>query len=188
MKKEKPKPKRYKSAETRARQLAGLANVRIEDHVMGVSMEKINGKGNWASVSEDQRKEILKLYTQGQTIVAIAEKLNLSKTVVGDVKLRALDTDTEFADAMFKVNIRQKLHKAAESSLDRVVDLIPEMSSRDATLAMEKTFDLVFALDKEKKPEVNSINLHLHTGDADLQSKFLSAMGETKSESETIDI
>ena len=185
MKKEKPKPKRYRSPESRARQLAGLANVRIEDHVMGVSMEKINGKGNWASVSEDQRKEILKLYTQGHTIVAIAEKLNLSKTVVGDVKLRALDTDTEFADAMFKVNIRQKLHKAAESSLDRVQDLISGMSGRDATLAMEKTFELVMALDKEKKPEINSINLHLHGNDSKLQSEFLSAMGEKP---KTIDI
>lgn len=185
MKKEKPKPKRYRSPESRARQLAGLANVRIEDHVMGVSMEKINGKGNWASVSEDQRKEILKLYTQGHTIVAIAEKMNLSKTVVGDVKLRALDTDTEFADAMFKVNIRHKLHKAAESSLDRVQDLIPTMSGRDATLAMEKTFELVMALDKEKKPEVNSINLHLHANDSKLQSELLSAMGEKP---KTIDI
>ena len=185
MKKEKPKPKRYRSPESRARQLAGLANVRIEDHVMGVSMEKINGKGNWASVSEDQRKEILKLYTQGHTIVAIAEKMNLSKTVVGDVKLRALDTDTEFADAMFKVNIRHKLHKAAESSLDRVQDLIPSMSGRDATLAMEKTFELVMALDKEKKPEVNSINLHLHGSDSKLQSEFLSAM---KEKPKTIDI
>lgn len=187
MKKQKPKKRQYKSPETRARQLAALANVRIEDHVMGVKIDKINGKGDWASVSEEKRKEILKLYTQGHTIVAIAEKLNLSKTVVGDVKLRALDTDTEFADAMFKVNIRQKLHKAAESSLDRVQDLIGEMSPRDATLAMEKTFDLVLKLDKETRPEVSSVNLHLHAGDLDLQSKFLAAMGE-KEKNETINI
>lgn len=186
MKKQKTKKRQYKSPESRARQLAALANVRIEDHVMGVKMEKINGKGDWASVSEEKRKEILKLYTQGHTIVAIAEKLGMSKTVVGDVKLRAIDTDTEFADAMFRVNIRQKLHKAAESSLDRVQDLISEMSPRDATLAMEKTFDLVLKLDKEKKPEINSINLHLHGNDSKLQSEFLAAMGEK--ENKTIDI
>jgi len=173
----KPAKKRvYKSAESRARQLAGLSGVRIEDHVIGVTgIEKINGKGNWASVSEETRKQILEMYTSGMTIVAIAEKLKLSKTVVGDAKLRALDTDTQFANAMFKVNIRQKLQHAAEHSVDRISELLPEMEARDATLALAKSMEILLAMDKEKTPEVNNtMNLHIHA--SDLQSQFLSAM------------
>lgn len=167
----------YKSAETRARQLAGLSGVRIEDHVMGVEIEKINGKGDWASVSEDTRKEILEMYCSGHTITAIAEKLKLSKTIVGDVKLRALDTDTQFANAMFKVNIRQKLQHAVEHSVDRITELMPEMEARDATLALSKSMEILMNMDKEKVPDVtNNMNLHIHA--SELQSQFLAAMTE----------
>lgn len=184
MKKPPAKKRVYKSAESRARQLAGLSGVRIEDHVVGVQMEKINGKGDWASVSEDARKQILELYSSGHTITAIAEKLKLSKTVVGDVKLRALDTDTQFANAMFKVNIRQKLQHAAESSVDRIAELLPEMEGRDATLALAKSMEILMAMDKEKTPDVtNTMNLHIHAGE--LQSQFLAAMTEKP---KTIDI
>ena len=35
----------YRSPESRARQLAGLSGVKIEKHVPGVVMEKVNGQG-----------------------------------------------------------------------------------------------------------------------------------------------
>lgn len=185
----KAKPKQYKSPETKARQLAGLAGVRIEDHVEGCGhIQKINGKGDWASVSEEQRRQILDMYCAGNTITAIAEKLNLSKTVVGDVKLRALDTDTQFANAMFKVNIRRKLQNAAEASTDRVIELIPEMNGRDSTLTMSKTIEALNQLDAVKVPEIqvtNNINLNA----SDIQRQFLEAMGEVEEQQQkTIDI
>lgn len=181
----KPK-KKYKSPESRARQLAGLSGVRIEDHVMGCDhIQKINGKGDWASVTEEQRKQILDMYSSGQTITAIAEKLNLSKTVVGDVKLRALDTDTQFANAMFKVNIRQKLQNVAELSADKVSELIPEMNARDAVLALSKSMEALAEIEATKVPEVSSMHLHLHA--SDIQAQFLAAMNDSE-ETKTIDI
>jgi hypothetical protein len=181
----KPKPKQYRSPESKARQLAGLSGVRIEDHVEGCGhIEKINGKGDWASVSEEQRKQILDLYCAGNTITAIAEKLNLSKTVVGDVKLRALDTDTQFASAMFKVNIRKKLQNVAELSADKITELMPEMNARDATLALSKSIEALSQMESVKMPDIQVTNLHLHA--SDIQRQFLEAMGEA--EQKTIDI
>lgn len=173
------KKKVYKSAESRARQLAGLNGVKISDHVHGCEhIEKINGKGLWASVTEEQRKRILQLYCEGKGIVQIAETMGLSKTVVGDVKLRALDEDTQFANDMFKINFRKKLQRTATSALDRVEDLMPEMGARDAVLAFDKAAQLLIEMDANTKPDIGSVNLHLHSSDADLANQFLAAMGE----------
>jgi hypothetical protein len=181
------KPKKYRSPESRARQLAGLSGVRISDHVEGCDhVQKINGKGDWASVSEEQRKQILELYSKGQTITAIAERLNLSKTVVGDVKLRALDTDTQFANAMFRVNIRQKLQNVAELSADKVSELIPEMNARDATLALSKAMEALGQMEADKMPDIQVNNFHLHA--SDIQRQFLAAMNDSEETTKTIDI
>lgn len=173
------KKKVYKSPESRARQLAGLAGVRISDHVHGCEhVEKVNGKGLWASVSEEQRKRILQLYCEGKTITSIAETMGLSKTVVGDVKLRALDEDTQFANDMFKINFRKKLQQTASSALERVDELMPEMEARDAVLAFDKAAQLLLEMEAQQKPDIGSVNLHLHSSDADLANQFLAAMGE----------
>lgn len=180
MKKQNPKPKKkYKSAESRARQLSGLTHVKISDHVHGCDhIQKIDGKGLWASVSEEQRKRILQLYCEGKTITSIAETMGLSKTVVGDVKLRALDEDTQFANDMFKINFRKKLQQTASSALDRVDELMPEMEARDAVLAFDKAAQLLLEMEAQQKPDIGSVNLHLHSSDADLANQFLAAMGE----------
>jgi hypothetical protein len=88
MKENKPKPKKkvYKSPEARARQLAGLANVRIEDYVMGTDVQKVNGLGRMASVSEDMRKQVIDLYCQGLSVRAIEERTGISKSVVHEIK------------------------------------------------------------------------------------------------------
>lgn len=183
------KKKVYKSPESRARQLAGLAGVRISDHVHGCEhIEKVNGKGLWASVSEEQRKQILKLYCEGKTITGIAETMGLSKTVVGDVKLRALDEDTQFANDMFKLNFRRKLQQTASSALERVEELMPEMEARDAVLAFDKAANILMEMEAQQKPEIGSVNLHLHSSDNDLASQFLAAMGEPRQETQVIDI
>lgn len=180
-KKDKTTKKRvYKSPESRARQLAGLSGVKISDHVMGCDhIEKVNGKGIWASVSEEQRKQILKHYCAGKNIVEIAEMMGLSKTVVGDVKLRALDEDTQFANDMFKINFRKKLQRTATSALDRVEDLMPEMDARDAVLAFDRAAQLLMEMEAQQKPDIGSVNLHLHSSDNDLANQFLAAMGES---------
>ncbi len=180
MKKQNPKPKKkYKSAESRARQLSGLTHVKISDHVHGCDhIQKIDGKGLWASVSEEQRKRILQLYCEGKTITSIAETMGLSKTVVGDVKLRALDEDTQFANDMFKINFRKKLQQTASSALERVDELMPEMEARDAVLAFDKAAQLLLEMEAQQKPDIGSVNLHLHSSDADLANQFLAAMGE----------
>lgn len=174
----KPHKKRvYKSAEARARQLAGLAGVRIEDHVHGCEhIQKVNGQGLWASVSEEQRKKILELYTSGKTIVQIAEITGLSKTVVGDVKLRALDEDTQFANDMFKINFRRKLQRTAENALDRVEELLPEMEGRDAVLAFSKAAETLMEMEAQQAAQVSSVHMHVHTNDAELRDQFLFAM------------
>lgn len=183
------KKKVYKSPESRARQLAGLSGVRISDHVHGCEhIEKVNGKGLWASVSEEQRKQILKLYCEGKSIPTIAEMMGLSKTVVGDVKLRALDEDTQFADSMFKLNFRRKLQQTASSALERVEELMPEMEARDAVLAFDKAANILMEMEAQQKPEIGSVNLHLHSSDNDLASQFLAAMGEPRNEPQVIDI
>lgn len=176
----KPQKKRvYKSAETRARQLAGLSGVKISDHVHGCDhIEKVNGKGLWASVSEEQRKRILQLYCEGKGIPEIAEIMGMSKTVVGDVKLRALDEDTQFANDMFKLNFRKKLQRTASSAIDRVEELMPEMDARDAVLAFDKAAQLLIDMEAQTKPDIGSVNLHLHSSDLDLTNQFLAAMGE----------
>ena len=181
MKKQNPKPKKkYKSAESRARQLSGLTHVKISDHVHGCDhIQKIDGKGLWASVSEEQRKRILQLYCEGKTITSIAETMGLSKTVVGDVKLRALDEDTQFANDMFKINFRKKLQQTANSALERVDELMPEMEARDAVLAFDKAAQLLLEMEAQQKPDIGSVNLHLHSSDADLANQFLAAMGES---------
>lgn len=171
------KKKVYKSAETRARQLAGLAGVRIEDHVHGCEhIKKVNGQGLWASVSEEQRKRILELYTSGKTIPQIAEITGLSKTVVGDVKLRALDEDTQFANDMFKINFRRKLQRTAENALDRVEELLPEMDGRDAVLAFNKAAETLMEMENQAAAQVSSVHMHVHTDDSALRDQFFAAM------------
>jgi transposase-like protein len=139
-------------------------------------------------VSEEQRKRILQLYCEGKTITSIAETMGLSKTVVGDVKLRALDEDTQFANDMFKLNFRRKLQQTASSALERVEELMPEMEARDAVLAFDKAANILMEMEAQQKPEIGSVNLHLHSSDNDLAGQFLAAMGEPKQEHPVIDI
>ncbi len=112
-KNKKPQKKRvYKSPETRARQLAGLANVRIEDHVMGVTgIEKVNGQGYLAGVSEDMKKQVIQLYCEGYSIRAIVEKTGVSQTVVHAIKTHGLDHDSQFREKMYQASLKEKLQR-----------------------------------------------------------------------------
>jgi hypothetical protein len=177
----KPKPKRkqtYRSPESRARQLAGLSGVRIEDHVMGTGIQKINGAGPLASVSEDVRKQIIELYCKGMSLRAIEEITGLSRQVCMEVKQTALDHDSQFRNAMFKVNLRGKLQSVVESAADRVAELMPEMSAKDSVLALGIAFDKVMSMDKNNGPDTLHQHIHMHAP-AELNNAFMAALKPT---------
>ena len=172
----KPQKKRvYKSAEARARQLAGLANVRIEDHVMGVQIEKVNGQGYLASVTEDQKKQIIDLYCQGYTVRAIVEKTGVSQTVVHAIKTYGLDHDSQFREKMYQAGLKEKLQQVAAGAADRVIELMPEMSAKDSVLAMGIAADKLAALERNKGPESLHQHVHVHTT-AEVGDAFMAAM------------
>jgi hypothetical protein len=172
----KPQKKRvYKSPETRARQLAGLAGVRIEDHVMGVQVQKVNGQGYLAGVTEDQKKQIIELYCQGYSVRAIEEKTGMSKTVVHAVKTYGLDHDSQFREKMYQAGLKEKLQKVAAGAADRVSELMPEMAAKDAVLAMGIAVDKLAALERNRGPESLHQHVHVHTT-AEVGDAFMAAM------------
>jgi hypothetical protein len=177
MKDPKPKKKKrqYKSAETRARQLAGLANVKIEDHVMGVQIEKINGKGLFAGVSEDQRKQILELYCQGHGSPFIADKVGVSYNTVNEVRQYFLDYDSQFRNAYFSANLKNKMQVLIDGAMQRVEDTLPEMAPKDAVLTLGITLDKYMALEKNKAPEQLHQHVHLH-GNSEITDQFMQAL------------
>jgi hypothetical protein len=172
----KPAKKRvYKSAESRARQLAGLSGVRIEDHVMGVQVEKVNGKGMFAGVSEDMRKQVIELYCQGLSVRAIEERTGVSKSVAGQIKQYGLDHDSQFREKIRQISLREKLHQVADLSADRVIELMPEMSAKDSILALGVATDKLLAMDKNRAPESLHQHVHVHTT-AEVGDAFMQAM------------
>lgn len=183
----KPKKKRtYKSAESRARQLAGLSGVRIADHVVGADhIQKINGQGPLASVTPEQRKHVIELYCQGFSCRAIEEKTGISKQTVDDIKRTALDQDSQFRDKMYAINLKYKLQSAVESVTDRVIDLIPEMRPKEAALTLGIAFDKLQALDRNKQPESLHQHVHLHAP-SELDAFFKQALQPSKDTSEQV--
>lgn len=176
MAKEPPKKKKqYRSPESRARQLAGLNGVRIEDHVMGVDVQKINGQGAFASITEEKRKEIIEMYCKGMSCRAIEEVTGIGRQTIDDIKRYALDHDSQFRNAMFKVSMRQKLQTVVENSTDRLTELMPEMGAKDAALTLGITFDKLMALDRNNGPETLHQHIHMHAP-AELNNAFLNAM------------
>lgn len=174
--KKKPKKKKvYRSPESRARQLAGLSGVRIEDHVMGVNIEKVNGKGLLAGVSEDMRKQVIDLYCQGLSVRAIQERTGVSKTVAHYIKTHALDNDSQFREKIRQMSLREKLHQVADLSADRVIELMPEMSARDSVIALGIATDKLMALERNRGPESLHQHVHVHTT-AEVGNAFMEAM------------
>lgn len=173
--KKKPKKKVYKSPESRARQLAGLANVRIEDYVMGVQVEKVNGKGHLAGVSDDLRKQVIDLYCQGLSVRAIEQRTGVSKTVAHQIKQYGLDHDSQFREKIRQLSLREKLHQVADLSADRVIELMPEMSAKDSVLALGIATDKLMALERNKSPESLHQHVHVHTT-AEVGNAFMEAM------------
>lgn len=174
--KEKKKVKKYRSAESRARQLSGLNGVKVSDHVIGFDhIEKVNGKGAFASVPEDTRKQIIEMYCKGMSVRAIEAATGVCKSTVDDIKRSALDHDSQFRNAMFKVNLREKLQNVVDGAADRVADLLPEMSAKDSVLALAITFDKLQALEKTNGPETLHQHVHLHAP-TELNNAFMNAM------------
>lgn len=174
-KKKPTKKKQYRSAESRARQLAGLSGVRIEDHVMGVNIEKINGKGHLAGVSEDVRKQVIDLYCQGLSVRAIERQTGVSKTVAHQIKQHGLDHDSQFREKIRQMSLRDKLHQVADLSADRVIELMPEMSAKDSVLALGIATDKLLALERNRGPESLHQHVHVHTT-AEVGDAFMAAM------------
>lgn len=173
---EKKKKKRvYRSPESRARQLAGLANVRVEDYVVGVQVEKVNGKGILAGVSEDMRKQVIELYCQGLSVRAIQDRTGISKSVVQEIKTHGLDHDSQFREKMYQASLKQKLQHVAAGAADRVIELMPEMSAKDSVLALGIATDKLMALDRNKSPESLHQHVHVHTT-AEVGDAFMQAM------------
>lgn len=178
MKKKPEKKKQYRSAESRARQLAGLNGVKISDYVHGCDhIQKVNGKGAFASISEEQRKQIIELYCQGYSLRAIEEKTGFGRQTLDDVKRYALDHDSQFRNQMFQQSLKAKLQTVVEGAADRVTELMPEMSAKDSVLALGIAFDKLQSLDKGKGTETLHQHVHLHTS-TQVTDDFMSAMKE----------
>ena len=175
--KEKPKkPKVYRSAESRARQLAGLSGVKISDHVMGADhIQKVNAGGMLASVSDDQKKQIIELYCKGLSLRAIQEITGLGKDTINGVKASMLDHDSQFRNQMFKINLRDKLQQVVDGAADRVNELMPEMSAKDSVLALGISIDKLMAMDRNSGPDTLHQHVHLHAP-AEVNNAFMAAM------------
>ena len=169
------KKKVYKSAESRARQLAGLAGVRIEDHVMGTNVEKVNGLGRMASVSDDMKKQIIELYCQGLSVRAIEERTGVSKSVVQEIKTSGLDHDSQFREKMYAASLKEKLQKVADGAADRVIELMPEMSAKDSVLALGIATDKLATMDRNRSVDNLHQHVHVHTT-AEVGDAFMQAM------------
>lgn len=184
-KKEPKKKKQYRSPESRARQLAGLAGVKISDHVMGCDhIQKVNAGGALASVSEDQKKQIIEMYCKGMSLRAIQEATGLGKDTINSVKQSMLDHDSQFRNAMFKINLREKLQQVVEGAADRVNELMPEMSAKDSVLALGISMDKLMALDRNSGPDTLHQHVHLHAP-AELNNAFMAAMQPKTIENES---
>ena len=175
-KKQEPKKTRNISPEARARQLAGLACVPVPEGV-----EKVNGKGLFASVTEDVRKQIIDLYCQGLSVRAIAAKVDLSKSTVDAVKLHFLDHDSQFREKMFQNGIKSKLQHIADVAADRVTELMPEMAARDAILALGVAADKLMLIERTKNVEQLHQHVHLHAP-AELNDQFMQALKPKQTE------
>lgn len=156
-KKKKKAKSSYRSPESRARQLAGLANVKVD------GVEKVNGKGLFASVPEEARRQIIELFCKGHTCRYIGEKMNLSRQTVDDIKNYYLDEDSQFRSAMFQVNLKTKLQTVVDGALDRVQETLSEMSPKDSAIVLGVAMDKLLALDKGKAPEQLHQHLHVHS-------------------------
>lgn len=147
----------YKSPESRARQMAGLANVPVE---MGI--EKVNGKGLFASVPEDVRKQVIEHFCKGHTCRYIGEKFNLSRQTVDDIKNYYLEEDGQFRQALFQHNLKNKLQTVVDGALDRIQETLSEMSPKDAAVVLGVSLDKYMALEKGKTPDQLHQHLHVH--------------------------
>lgn len=158
----KKKPIKYRSPESRARQLAGLSGVKIEDHVPGVQMEKLNGKGVFAGVSEEQRKQILEMFCNGMSCRAIGERMGLGRQTVDDIKNYYLDNDSQFRTTFFQTSVRNKLQTVIDGAADRLIELKDEMSAKDAAITLGIAIDKYTSLQKNKGPEQLHQHVHIH--------------------------
>lgn len=178
---ESPKKKKkpvYRSPESRARQLAGLSGVKIENHVQlepGVVIEKVNGKGMLASIPEESRKLVIDLYCQGNNLAAIEERTGLTKGTITMIRDHALDHDSQFRDTMYHQSLKQKMQRVVAGAADRVSELMPEMSAKDAVLALGISTDKLLALERNKGPESLHQHVHVHTT-AEVGDAFMQAM------------
>jgi hypothetical protein len=172
---EQKKKRNYKSPESRARQLAALSGVKVQDFVPGVEIQKTNGQGAFASVPDDLRRQIIDMYCQGMSVRAIEARTGISKSTINDIKTYAIDESSHMRDQLFNVSIKQKLQKIVDASVDRVDELIPEMSAKDVVLAMGVAVDKLAAMEKNKGPESFHQHLHVHTI-ADVDSAMATAM------------
>ena len=144
------------------------------DHI-----QKINGKGALASLSQEVKKQILDLYCKGTSERVICEATGLDVQTVTAVKQDALDFDSQFRGALYKVNLKAKIQQVVEGAADRVNELMPEMSAKDSVLALGISLDKLLALEKSGGPETLHQHVHLHAP-AELNSAFLAAMQPKK--------
>lgn len=140
------------------------------DHI-----KKVNGMGDFASVPEEDRKAIVDMYCQGMSLRTIAAKTGYSHELVNDIRVRTIDADSQFRDKMFQLNLRQKLQTVVEGAADRVNELMPDMSAKDAVLALGIAADKLANLEKAKGPDSLHQHVHLHAP-AELSQQFMAAL------------
>jgi hypothetical protein len=173
---------KYRSPEARARQLAGLSGVDVKKHVPEATIEKLNGQGPFASVSDEKRKEILELFCAGHSCRYIEEKTGFGRQTIDDIKRYYLDNDSQFRNAFFKSNLKQKLQTVIDGAADRLIEAAPEMSGKEAALTLGIAMDKYLALEKNSGgPEQLHQHVHIH-GVSEIGDAFKMALQPKKHE------
>ena len=91
------------------------------------------------------------------------------------IRDHALDHDSQFRDTMYHQSLKQKMQRVVAGAADRVSELMPEMSAKDAVLALGISTDKLLALERNKGPESLHQHVHVHTT-AEVGDAFMQAM------------
>lgn len=166
--------KRKISAEARARQLAGLSGVNVAKHT-GIEIEKINCKGPGAAIPLDKQKEIMDLYAAGNTEKSIAAQTGLGLQTIQEFRIAKVDEDSQFRSIVHKQSMRQKLQTIAEGTASKLIELLDEMTPKDAMFALNIVSERLEKMDANKGVETLHQHLHIHSPQ-DINSFFEKAL------------
>lgn len=162
----KPKKEKRQTEEGRARQLAGL---------MYSGDESVQSKGSGATVPEEVQKQIVEMHIQGATYKAIQEATGINTDTASRIILNRIEHDTLLRSAVHKNEMRTKLQSLAKSTADKLIELVDEMTPKEAAYALSVVSERLERMDAEKGIENLHQHVHIHST-TDINSFFEKAL------------